>query len=407
MTDHAPRLHALDALRGTMMLLGILLHSAISFTVTPIGAPWPYKATQTSALNDLLVFIIHLFRMPTFFVVAGLFAAMLYSRRGITDTLRNRSVRIAMPLLVGWLVLTPLVKSGFILGTTGGDWSAVAAIFASVGSMYLDQFSSMHLWFLYVLMLFYLGAGAVLPLLRRIPLTFRERWVGGVATVTRARWGPLALGAGMTALLIPMRTPGLDTPTELIPFFPALFAYAVFFAYGWSLLSRRTALDALGARSWWYLITGLALAVVYAGYVSNPVNSSAQYFHVIAITLAGLPTVLLILGSIGLFIRYCAAPSARFRYLSDASYWIYLVHLPFTIWIPVLLSTVAWPAAVKVLVTITVTTALAITTYHLFVRSTVIGEWLNGRRYPRKLPDAVEVLEGQGRAAKTQVSIGT
>ncbi|MFA6045680.1 MAG: hypothetical protein WC718_11915 [Phycisphaerales bacterium] len=86
MAEHAPRLHALDALRGSMMLLGIVLHSAISFTVTCMGAAWPYKAAQTSALNDPLVFSIHLFRMPTFFVVAGLFAAMLYSRRGKGDT---------------------------------------------------------------------------------------------------------------------------------------------------------------------------------------------------------------------------------------------------------------------------------------------------------------------------------
>jgi peptidoglycan/LPS O-acetylase OafA/YrhL len=31
---------------------------------------------------------------------------------------------------------------------------------------------------------------------------------------------------------------------------------------------------------------------------------------------------------IGLAIRYLAAPSARWRYLADASYWMYLIHLP-------------------------------------------------------------------------------
>lgn len=198
MSDHTPRLHALDALRGSMMLLGIVLHSTISFAVAPFGEAWPYKAEQTSVIYDLLVFMIHLFRMPTFFVVAGLFAAMLFWRRGIADTLRNRAVRIAVPLLVGWVLLTPLVMSGFMLGMTGGDWNAVAADFASLRSVYLDPLSTMHLWFLYVLMLFYLGAAALLPLLRRIPLDFRERWVDGVAAVTRAWWGPLALGAGMT-----------------------------------------------------------------------------------------------------------------------------------------------------------------------------------------------------------------
>ena len=33
-------------------------------------------------------------------------------------------------------------------------------------------------------------------------------------------------------------------------------------------------------------------------------------------------------GLIGLFLRYMGKPSPRWRYMADASYWIYIVHGP-------------------------------------------------------------------------------
>lgn len=69
----APRDHSLDALRAAMMLLGVVLHSAASYTVNAERTPWPYQDAQTTVGFDLLVFTIHIFRMPVFFLVAGFF----------------------------------------------------------------------------------------------------------------------------------------------------------------------------------------------------------------------------------------------------------------------------------------------------------------------------------------------
>ena len=90
-------------------------------------------------------------------------------------------------------------------------------------------------------------------------------------------------------------------------------------------------------------------------------------------------------GLTGLFLRYCSRPSPAVRYLVDASFWIYLVHLPLTIWLPGLFSGLTAPAGVKILMVLGITYALAITTYDLFVRSTVIGFVLSGGRRPRAL----------------------
>lgn len=94
------RMHALDGLRATMMLLGLVLHTAVSYTVIDLGAAWGYKDTATTLFADLVVMFIHVFRMPVFFVLAGFFAAMLCVRRGVAGFVNNRLQRIVLPFVV-------------------------------------------------------------------------------------------------------------------------------------------------------------------------------------------------------------------------------------------------------------------------------------------------------------------
>ncbi|MFC2686084.1 MAG: acyltransferase, partial [Arachnia propionica] len=72
------------------------------------------------------------------------------------------------------------------------------------------------------------------------------------------------------------------------------------------------------------------------------------------------------------------------RYLADASYWMYLVHLPLLVLFEIPLADLGWPILVKLLLTWAVTTAVLLITYELLVRHTWLGAWLNGRRYPRR-----------------------
>ena len=56
-----------------MMLLGVVLHSAITYGVFNYGDAWSLKDTNsTNAIYDLIVWVIHVFRMPIFFAISGL-----------------------------------------------------------------------------------------------------------------------------------------------------------------------------------------------------------------------------------------------------------------------------------------------------------------------------------------------
>src|SRR5688572_20265148 len=142
------RLHALDGLRAAMMLLGLVLHSAASYVTVPLRSAWPYQDRATSGICDLLVFSIHLFRMPVFFVVAGFFAALLYQREGSGGFLRHRIRRILLPLAVAWPLLCPLVLAGF-----GYALARAGEVVPAGGLRAVRAAGLIHLWFLYHLLI--------------------------------------------------------------------------------------------------------------------------------------------------------------------------------------------------------------------------------------------------------------
>ena len=98
--DVGPRRpHALDAVRAFALLAGIVLHATMSFFL-----PIPAHDVSQSATLGVLFFEIHTWRMTMFFVVAGLFARLVVARRGTRGFVADRSKRILVPLLVGWII---------------------------------------------------------------------------------------------------------------------------------------------------------------------------------------------------------------------------------------------------------------------------------------------------------------
>src|SRR5690606_15798991 len=117
MTAGEDRLHGLDALRGGALLLGVVLHAAMAFFPVQI---WFIQDAATSPAASALFFAIHLFRMATFFLIAGLFAHMMLARRGLGGFLRDRAIRIAGPLAGFWGLVFPAIVAVII-------WMAVIA----------------------------------------------------------------------------------------------------------------------------------------------------------------------------------------------------------------------------------------------------------------------------------------
>jgi peptidoglycan/LPS O-acetylase OafA/YrhL len=191
----------------------------------------------------------------------------------------------------------------------------------------------------------------------------------------------------VTALtLLPMQGPALETSSALLPPIRILIAYGVFFTFGWLLYRRRDLVERVGERWKWRLLAGVAATIAYLAVLINQPFANPRLTHVTRCALSGVSMWMLILGIVGAFVRLVDRPSPIVRYLSDASYWMYIVHLPIVIAVPGVLAPSSLPAVVKFAITLAVTTAVTLVSYHYLVRSTAIGALLNGRRYPRSLP---------------------
>lgn len=399
------RYHALDSLRATMMLLGLVLHTSVNYLpLIPDSANWPYQDERTSVAFGWLIAFIHIFRMPVFFMVAGFFAAYLFQTRGAKAFLRHRLSRIGLPLLCSWPVLYAVLVGS----------APYAQIFTAAPPPHQEiapGLSLLHLWFLYHLLLFCFCAVFVAPLVDRLPSKWREQFLDVFERMVPGASGIVVLSVVSSAMLMPMKTWHFDSATSMLPPPHVLGGYGLLFAFGWFVFMRRQMLEGFKSRAWTHFGAGFFFHGVYLflfdqGY-PNPMTpdkalltspmyaifhdadltaEAATATHVLAIASLALSVWFLTYGFFGLFLRYLGRPSNSWRYVADASYWMYIVHLPFAVWLPVLLADRPFPAGVKFGLALLGVAAICLVSYHYLVRSTFIGRGLNGRRYPRVAP---------------------
>ena len=192
------RLHALDALRGGALLLGIAFHAAFSFT----DLDWPVVDDDPSATLFVAAFVIHIFRMSVFFVIAGFFARMSFHRRGLRDFVVDRLKRIGIPFIVGWPLL--LVATTLVLVWADGDWGRLPPYVDAKLPPRWNTVPLIHLWFLYVLLWFYAGALLVVGLCQLIDLRQRLGQVADrlVRAIVNTNTAPIVLAAPLFAVFL-------------------------------------------------------------------------------------------------------------------------------------------------------------------------------------------------------------
>ncbi|WP_148239391.1 acyltransferase family protein [Ruania zhangjianzhongii] len=367
------RLHGLDALRGGALLLGIVLHALMPFLPQ---STWMVVDSQPSALAGPIVFVIHLFRMVLFMMLAGYFGSMVLRRRGARRYLGDRSKRILLPAIVFWPVSVMSTWLISALNLSVRDLPPPPA--AEDASLWLI-FGPGVLWFLWTLM----EALLIVVLVRAVLV----RTVGAERLGRAARaLGRLLSSPG--AVLLPAVpyavglvlqgsiNGGLREPLTLIPQGSSLVTYLGAFTTGWLLFAQRGSLQRLAGQ--WPAHLAAAVVGTAAAYLAVeqdvPLVAGAAILAV-----AGWCWVYAL---IGVCVRFLRRERPMVRYLADSSYWAYLLHLPILLLCELVIADLTWPMPVKLTLTLAVTTALLLSSYHLLVRPRALGAWLNGRRYP-------------------------
>ena len=90
----------------------------------------------------------------------------------------------------------------------------------------------------------------------------------------------------------------------------------------------------------------------------------------------------MIFGFIGMFRQFFSKGNRCIRYISDSSYWLYVMHLPPIMLLQIWVSGWPWPSAIKFLAICMVSTGALLLIYEYAVRYTWIGTMLNGKENP-------------------------
>jgi glucan biosynthesis protein C len=376
------RYHALDSLRAAMMFLGIYLHAVAAYS--PNGG-WPYKQAELTRALDWSISIIHVFRMPIFYAMAGFFAALLLARYGLRRAAWNRFGRIVVPFGIGWLVVWPLVMLLAGTGVYGLDFTVRAFESGRVWA----YAHPLHLWFLEYLIVLYVVAVAAVALMPLVlPPRARQSVLRAFRRVMLSAWAPLILAMPSFAAQLLMPNPWIEDPPGFVPVFGIVAVYTVPFAVGWLLFLESDLLETIARRAWLYASLAVAASVAYRLSYDLPVDRAVAFYLIRAVHSVAM--WLLILGVAALFLRCLGGHSALLRYLCDSSYFLYIAHMPVILAFQLLLRDVALPPLAKIAVVLAGTIAVLLPIYRWGVRPTFIGAVLNGRRYP---PTVGSVLE--------------
>jgi fucose 4-O-acetylase-like acetyltransferase len=377
------RRHHLDAIRVSAILLLIPYHAA----------RYIQKGLGEDRIVDAVVWFVHTWHMPLFFAISGFLAATGLRRSTAARQVRSRFRRLGMPLVIGMLTVVPLAN--FFVIEAAAIWPREQKIPAKRELTFGHVFNltPQHLWFLaYLLVISLLVIGVWLAVQRHRKLGTLIKH--GFRALMRAWWGIPVL-ASLSALILSTKTgwvAGGTMSDSLIPTPTLLTYFGLFFGFGWLLSGQDDLVEELKRRAWLRFVAGgliaiLAFALFYnsADFTGNVgmagILAGNSQVRILGLFAVGIVSWLILFGIWGILARYVRRESRLLRYLADASFWIYLVHIPFLVALQSSLAGTHLEVALRYPLAVAGTLALAIGSYALVQEGR--GLWARLVRQPR------------------------
>jgi hypothetical protein len=261
-----------------------------------------------------------------------------------------------------------------------------------------SPFNTMHMWFIYYLIWFCVFTAALAPLWSRTPAGLRAGVDAAFRALAGNWWGPLLLAMPLAFIGSFYRAGMLAVSGSFILNLPEVLHHGLFFVFGLLAYRHRDTLFARFEQTCWRnTAAGAGIFVVVLGLFNSFLKQPGTVPHIeVWIAFAyNLTSWLWSFALIGLFLRYLPNQRGVLRYVSESSYWVFLVHMLGTIGFGALVYSLPVGAFAKIILNIAATTAVCLLSYQLCVRHTFIGVLLNGKRQEKAEPAVVPLAPGQ------------
>jgi len=387
-----PRALGPDLVRAAAAILVVYLHACVAYLIHPMpGLVWAIQDTPSNSVS-ILFWLIEIFVMPLFLLLAGFFAYRSWSSGGDLALIRSRARRLLIPMFFAVAVVLPLDYYVWLVSWVAEGTMPATQLWTQKFPRPLREhlFGFGHLWFLQYVFLYcvtLVGLGAI----KRSMSPENSQPVA----ISIRRTSALVIGLIVTAMAV------LAIAPEVVFGFqhafypvPTKWLYCATFFFGGAVIARAdplmTWLTEIAPR----MLAGgavCAAATVAIGQWSIERADSSSLAMDIGIasrmTLASLTVAAawaISLGLIGMANRLSPALANQpalgrtISYMAAAGFWVYLVHHPLVALIQLDLKWVVPELSplVKSVITAVVATGVSLGTYEILIRNKPLGRWI-------------------------------
>lgn len=315
------RFYYMDSMRSILMMLGVVLHGALIYSS---GDHWIVSDSHKSEFFNVLGSVIHAFRMPSFFIIAGFFSMMSLKKYGVGTFTKVRLVRILVPLCSTALLINTLELYFRTTVLQQQSMSFTHFVIYELPQKWISGVWVSHLWFLLTLLQFFAVGIALFAIsgrvtdsgrLNRMLFPFRKNcYFLLLLPLSDLAWS--VLDKLVPELLHGSHFYGLFNAEDFIVFLP-------YFLVGlWLYRDKKLQEQFHSIARWeWYALT-ISLLAHYVESNAHGLNPESVLRIYSASLICALSSHLCYV----LFYKFMNRNSPFFRYLSDASYSIYLFH---------------------------------------------------------------------------------
>ena len=358
------RFHNLDFLRAFAMMMGLVMHAPLLFWQPDFAKVFGIEnIAPAEEWINIIGRYINNWRMPLFFLLSGFFSVLIIKRKGTSQFIRDRLIRVGLTCLV-FSSLYDIADGSF-------------------------DFTTHHLWFLYELMIFVFCFSFLYRVQTIKDLLDREistrillilfLWL--VATVPLANilnnwWHPLAWKPSTTYFDLKLG--------NMVYYFSYFLVGVIFYSnqHIFTKLKNSKTILAIGILAVLAFLLRVYSDYLTLGGIDDLRNLAQMQFDPIMVIcnslLIGVNTILWCLFFIGLTSKFIVSGSAILRWFVELSYPIYIIHI-----IPIAMMSALFYRAglsqpVIFVLTIIASFIVCVILYYILIKFTPLNWLING-----------------------------
>jgi peptidoglycan/LPS O-acetylase OafA/YrhL len=363
----------------------ILILSVFFYHVGMVFVPWAWHIKNKETLSWLIhpMHFLHLWRMPLLFLISGVATYYAIGTRNSVGYIKERSLRLLLPLVVGMFLLVPVQVYIERINSYNSLLHFYKDMFSGIYPH--GNFSWHHLWFIAYLFIISLVFSILINYFRSDKfLRFRfksERFLNNFFRIN--------LLIIPTLIFHPILLKYYPNQTnDFINDWAWFIFYFIFFILGFAIISSNIVRGTISRERRKFLIQAILLTIIV--FSIRIIFKNGLLYNLYLLELIYSCVVILLIWAcsmvaIGYSSKYLNFDTKFRKYVTEAIYPFYLLHQPVIIIVAYLVISLNVGVALKSFLIIIISLSSCVVLYHFIIRRTNILRVIFGLKKLKKI----------------------